>query len=169
MKKFVVVVLVLVVLLLAVGRPVVSAGLRKVVAAAIPVQRVTPAELATWEASPSRVPPLILDARTDAEYAVSHLDGAHRVDPAAPDLSVLGHAAHDTPIVVYCNVGIRSGKIAQALQSEEYTKVWVLDGGIFRWANEGRPLVAQGGPASTVHPYDRVWGWFLEPARRAPL
>jgi hypothetical protein len=43
-----------------------------------------------------------------------------------------------------------------------------LDGSIFAWANEGRPLERNGQPAQLVHPYDALWGKLLDPARRAP-
>ncbi len=38
-------------------------------------------------------------------------------------------------------------------------KVVNLDGSIFEWANEGRPL--DGDEAGGVHPYNRVWGQAL--------
>ena len=49
--------------------------------------------------------------------------------------------AKDAPIVTYCSVGYRSGKMAERLQAAGYTNVRNLEGSIFKWANEHRPLV----------------------------
>src|SRR4051812_35612780 len=62
----------------------------------------TTAELAAWLADPARPRPLLLDVRTPEEFVVSHLAGARRIDPAAPDLSSLAELPRDTPIVTYC-------------------------------------------------------------------
>ena len=116
--------------------------------------------------------PLLLDAREADEYAVSHLPGARRVDPDASAGSLaaaLGGVARDRPVVVYCSVGIRSAGVAERLAAAGFTDVRNLEGSIFRWANEGRPLERGGGAADRVHPYDATWGRLLDPARRAPL
>ena len=114
--------------------------------------------------------PVLLDARAPAEFAVSHLPGARRVDPDA-DARALAAALADVdrqrPVVVYCSVGVRSARVTQRLQEAGFTSVANLEGSVFAWANEGRPLVTAGGPAETVHPYDAVWGRLLAPDRRA--
>lgn len=123
-----------------------------------------------------RPAPLLLDARGPDEYAVSHLPGARRVDPdaSAGDLAAaLGTAARDRPVVVYCSVGVRSAGVAERLRAAGFADVRNLDGSVFRWANEGRPLVRGGAgsdaAAREVHPYDAVWGRLLDPALRADL
>lgn len=116
--------------------------------------------------------PLLLDARSDAEYAVSHLPGALRVDPEA-DAAALDSALSDVDrqrgVVVYCSVGVRSAKVAQRLHAAGFDDVANLEGSIFRWANEGRPLERDGRAAEVVHPYDAVWGRLLAPERRAAV
>ena len=110
--------------------------------------------------------PLLLDVRAQAEFDVSHLAGARRVEPGAtPDLRI----AKDTPIVTYCSVGYRSSAVAQRLREAGYTRVQNLEGSIFQWANEGRPLVRDGKPATLVHPYDSKWGRLLDKQRRADV
>lgn len=111
--------------------------------------------------------PLLLDVREQAEFAVSHLAGARRLEPGAsipPDVLAL---PRDTPIVTYCAVGRRSAAVASALQAAGFTQVRNLDGAIFRWVNEGRPLVRDTAAATRVHPYSRFWGLLLQPERRA--
>ena len=118
-----------------------------------------------------RPAPLLLDAREPAEYAVSHLPGARRVDPdaSAGDLAAaLDTVARDRPVVVYCSVGLRSAGVAERLGRAGFSDVRNLEGSVFRWANEGRPLVGgAGGAAGLVHPYNATWGRLLDPGRRA--
>lgn len=123
--------------------------------------------LAERLSAPTRARPLLLDARSPDEYAVSHLRGARRVDPTADAYPTLDTLAPDTPIVVYCSVGYRSAGVAQALQNQGFTAVANLKGSIFRWANEGRPVYREGKPVSAVHPYDASWGRLLADSLRA--
>lgn len=115
--------------------------------------------------------PVLLDARTPAEFAVSRLPGAIRVDPDAPPVPQLARLgiAKDANVVVYCSVGYRSSGFAERLREFGYTGVANLDGSIFQWSNEGRPLVSDAGPARLVHPYSAKWGKLLDPSRRARL
>jgi rhodanese-related sulfurtransferase len=120
----------------------------------------------------SSEPPVLLDARSEAEYAVSHLPGARRVDPdASPEAlaDALESVDPSREIVVYCSVGVRSATVTERLRAAGFARVKNLTGSIFQWANEGRPLVRDGAPVDTVHPYDAVWGRLLAPARRAGL
>ena len=106
-------------------------------------------------------PPLLLDARSPEEYAVSHLRGARRVDPKAKRYPGLDTLATDQPIVVYCSVGYRSAGVAQTLRKQGFTTVANLTGSIFRWANDGRPVYRDGQKVAAVHPYDASWGTLL--------
>lgn len=108
--------------------------------------------------------PLLLDARSAEEYEVSHLRGAHRAKTIAEAEAVIKEAniAKQTPIVVYCSIGYRSGRLGKALQAAGY-EVMNLEGSIFQWANEGRSLVTAKGPTQQVHPYSWLWGLLLAP------
>jgi len=105
--------------------------------------------------------PVLLDARSPEEYAVSHLPDARRVDPKAETFPALDALSRDTAIVVYCSVGYRSARITKRLREHGFRNVSNLRGSIFRWANEGRPIVRGGTPVRAVHPYDRSWGMLL--------
>lgn len=123
------------------------------------VPRVTTAELVReLEASPEL---LLLDVRTEEEFAVSHLRGARRVEPGS-GAAVLAGVGKDREIVTYCSVGWRSAKFAEALRENGYRRVRNLQGSIFQWANEGRPVVRDGLEVSKVHPYDAKWGAMLD-------
>ena len=105
--------------------------------------------------------PLLLDARSPAEYEVSHIADATRVDPGGDALDPTGIPL-DTPIVVYCSVGYRSAAVVRRLDDAGFTRVYNLQGGIFEWANEGRPVERDGVVVHEVHPYSGVWGRMLD-------
>jgi rhodanese-related sulfurtransferase len=123
------------------------------------VQPISTAALASWLEQDGVEKPLLLDTRTKPEYAVSHLWGAQLVAPDTKDFANL--APLDLPIVTYCSVGYRSAAIAHRLQEAGYTKVVNLEGSIFQWANEGRPLYRNDVAVQQVHPYNSRWGRLL--------
>lgn len=152
------------------GRGVAFEVVRRLTARKFPdVQWIDRAELARWREDPGRSQPLMLDARTAAEYEVSHLRDAVYIDPARPSLRPLRGRARNDPIVVYCSVGYRSARVAHWLGAQGYTNVRNLAGSMFQWANEERPVFREGRPTGTVHPYDRRWGLLLESRYRAPV
>lgn len=154
---------------LLVGAPALAqppTSLRPAIEARYPdVRWVETAELARWLRDDDRRT-VLLDSRSREEYDVSHLKGAIWVDPDAADPSEL-----DLPkgarIVIYCSVGWRSGALADRFREAGYEHVFNLEGGIFQWANEGRPVYHQGERVREVHPYDAVWGRFLDEALRS--
>jgi rhodanese-related sulfurtransferase len=133
------------------------------------VEWITTAQLSDWLADKQRPPPVLLDVRTVEEWDVSHLSGARRVDPGAAIEKVAAGMPKETPIVTYCAVGYRSGEMATKLRAAGFTSVQNLEGSIFQWANEHRPLVRGDKPVTTVHPYSSLWGRLLTEEARAPL
>ena len=130
------------------------------------VARVRAPELAAWLDDAARIPPQLLDVREPAEYRVSHLAGAQQVEPDSDPATL--NLPKDQPIVTYCSVGYRSAQYAQKLRRAGFTNVRNLEGSIFEWANENRPLVkADGQPAEQVHPYNKLGGLLLRSDRRA--
>jgi rhodanese-related sulfurtransferase len=106
--------------------------------------------------------PILLDARTEKEFAVSRIAGARRAEAdAVGQLERLGAGREDL-VVVYCSVGARSALLARRLGQAGFTRVRNLEGSLFAWANEGRPLVNARGPASGVHPFNAQWGRYLD-------
>ncbi|XP_051891451.1 tRNA uridine(34) hydroxylase-like [Pristis pectinata] len=129
---------------------------------------------------------LLLDVRSPAEYEVSHLEGAVRVDPETTDMEQvvreLGPAEclKDKEVVCYCTAGYHGSEMAQKLhkalvsgseqEGQESPKVYNLDGGLVKWANERKPIVdGKEQPTQLVHPYNKVWAQLLEPELRAPI
>jgi rhodanese-related sulfurtransferase len=152
------------------GRGVAFEVIHRLTARKFPdVQWIDRADLARWREDPGRTQPLVLDARTAAEYQVSHLRDAVYIDPSRPSLRPLRGRAKNDPIVVYGSVGYRSARVAHWLAGQGYTNVWNLSGSLFQWANDGRPVFRDGRPTLQVHPYDRRWGLLLESRYRAPV
>lgn len=132
------------------------------------VKQVSPAELVEWWKSvPERKPPILIDARTPAEYRVSHIAEAVNMDMNSPDLTLLVNLRRTSPVLVYDAVGIRGAAMAEALRQQGFEDVSNLAGGIFRWANEGRPLNSDHGPVQVVHPWEGLWTQLLKSRYRA--
>ena len=112
---------------------------------------------------------LLLDVRKDKEFAVSHIDGALRVDPdisPADFMTRFGAQAAGKQVIVYCSVGRRSSKLGarvkEPLIAAGASGVVNLEGGIFRWHNNHRPLVNGVKKTESVHPYNVWWARLLE-------
>jgi rhodanese-related sulfurtransferase len=133
------------------------------------VSAISTQTLTQWQQS--KKPFLLLDIRERPEYEVSHLKNALNVPPKTPvaqlTTTALKTVPKDYPIVVYCSVGYRSAQYARLLQKAGYQQVYNLEGSIFAWANEGRPLFQGDRPSQQVHPYDAKWGKLLKPQYRA--
>ncbi|XP_028937978.1 uncharacterized protein LOC100681627 isoform X2 [Ornithorhynchus anatinus] len=137
--------------------------------------------LQTWmEVKPGEL--IILDTRSAAEFDVSHLPGAIRVDPDRKDLSELlqqhlspeGNDAGRVPreeIVCYCTVGYRSSSVARALSAGRPSgarRVYNVDGGLVKWASESRRMEdSQGRATQFIHPGNAVWARAVRPELRA--
>lgn len=123
-------------------------------------------------------PFVIFDVREEAEYAVSRLPGAVRVDPGLWQSTFVqryGSLVKDKIVVFYCSVGVRSSRLAARVQDVApqlgARSIHNLAGGIFRWHGEKRTLVDTRGATDAVHPYNATWGKLLprpEGARMTP-
>jgi rhodanese-related sulfurtransferase len=150
------------------GRPIAFAVVHRMTVRKFPqVRWITGPELARWRLDSTRPQPVILDARTQEEFLVSHLPGAIRIDPYRPILRRIRTVPKDTAIVVYSSVGYRGARLADFLARQGYSNVVNLDGSIFQWANDGRAVVRDDRPTGEVHPYDDRWKWLLDSRHRA--
>ena len=123
--------------------------------------------LQSWlDKSPPRKNLLLFDVREPEEYAVSHLQDAQPAPSKDEVLKALQGAPSDQRIVLYCSVGYRSSELAQFLMKMGYTEIYNLEGSIFAWANEGRPVYRGKERVKVVHPYDRNWGRLLKESLR---
>ena len=104
---------------------------------------------------------LVIDVRSDEEFAVSHISGAiHAAKRHQQEQAITDNP--DVPVVVYCSVGGRSSDAAQDLSKKFPDRTIVnLTGGLFNWAMAQQPMIdLQGQPTDKVHTYSkRVGKW----------
>lgn len=124
--------------------------------------------LQLWMANPTVSPPLLLDVRTAPEYDASHLPNAIRVVRGASLAANKLPGAEARQIVIYDAVGYEAASFASDLKRQNFKDVQVLDGGIFLWANEGRPLLGPSGPATRVSAGQSEHAALLSRSRRLP-
>lgn len=111
---------------------------------------------------------IVLDAREQEEYEVSHLQNAKRASSIDMALVILFGHLKDTTVVIYDSVGLRSAKLVADLSTRGFSQVYTLDGAIFEWANRGLPLYRGDKKANKVHPYNLWWQRYLKEELRAP-
>ncbi|MBT3879054.1 MAG: rhodanese-like domain-containing protein [Candidatus Scalindua sp.] len=120
-------------------------------------------ELHSWLSNPQKKSVFLIDARAKEEFQISHIPEANNIPYRNKDpLKYLTNIKPDNPIVIYCSVGYRSSILARKLQALGFKAVYNLEGSIFKWANEGRPLVQGKTTVHKVHPYNAHWGSLLQ-------
>uniref|UniRef100_H3BHG6 Rhodanese domain-containing protein n=1 Tax=Latimeria chalumnae TaxID=7897 RepID=H3BHG6_LATCH len=119
------------------------------------------------------------DTRSPAEYNISHIEGAVHVNPDSDGFQEFlqklssEECKDKKQVVCYCTVGYRSSKTGESLNRflqsdagqklQESIKVYNLEGGLAKWANERKLMVNnEKDPVKTVHPYNSQWGLLLE-------
>jgi rhodanese-related sulfurtransferase len=157
------------VILFVAGRPLAFEILHRRTAAKFPdVRWITTDQLERWLGDLGQPQPRLLDARTASEFAISHIKGAVQIDPYRPSLHSLRGTPQSGAIVVYSSAGYRGARVGRWLANAGYTSVVNLNGGLFKWANEGRSLVKEENrPTALVHPYDERWGLLVNGRYRA--
>ena len=114
---------------------------------------------------------IVFDVREPKEYAVSHIDGAINISPkmSAEDfLATYGDRIAGRKVVFYCSVGRRSSIMSNRLiaLNPDNGDSYNLQGGIFQWHNEKRPLMVSRPeghdlPTRNVHPYNSLWSRYI--------
>jgi len=107
---------------------------------------------------------VILDAREEIEYEVSHIKNSLFVGYDDFDLKIVKDRIKDKhqKIVVYCSLGVRSEDIAERLKKAGYQNVFNLFGGIFEWKNQGFDVVDENEKETeSVHAFSKEWGKWL--------
>jgi rhodanese-related sulfurtransferase len=85
---------------------------------------------------------VIIDVRTDDEFAGGHIQNAVHInfyaDSFSPDIKAL---ERDDTYLVYCQSGGRSGQTLGLMAVLDFREVYDLIGGVNAWQEAGLPLV----------------------------
>ena len=84
---------------------------------------------------------LVVDLRPIGDFEKGHIPGSKNVqmsqfDPEHKQLA----AARALPVVLVCKAGQTSGGAARRLRKAGFERVYVLDGGIGAWQQDGLPM-----------------------------
>ncbi|SDS35358.1 Rhodanese-related sulfurtransferase [Polaribacter sp. KT25b] len=113
---------------------------------------------------------ILLDAREEKEYKVSHLENAICVGFDNFKLEeTIAKLPEDkkAKIVVYCSLGIRSEIVADKLIKAGYTNVYNLYGGIFEWKNADFKVIdTLGNNTEKVHAFNKNWSKWLKKGKK---
>src|SRR5438552_3677550 len=87
-------------------------------------------------------PVVVIDVRDPDEYRDGSIEAANNISRGFLEFRI-GSMASDpsTPLVLYCQTGLRSMLAAKALHDLGYKNVINLQGGFQRWAQSGLPVV----------------------------
>ena len=87
-------------------------------------------------------PVVVIDVRDPDEYRDGSIEAATNISRGFLEFRI-GTVAPEpsTPVVLYCQTGLRSMLAAKALHDLGYTNVINLQGGFQRWAQSGLPVV----------------------------
>ncbi len=84
---------------------------------------------------------IVLDVRTQDEYAEGHLSKAVLIDFWGDDFKTgINKLDKSKPVFVYCKSGGRSADAADALIQAGFKQVYNLDGGIMAWAKANKKI-----------------------------
>ena len=126
------------------------------------VPQMSTQQLAAMRADDTAPDIVLLDARSATEFHVSHLPGAVLASNTRMALDALEAIDPKRTVVVYCSVGYRSSRLADELRRKGFENVFNLEGSLFGWANEGRPLYRGEERVHQAHPFDEEWGPLLD-------
>jgi len=90
----------------------------------------------------SKVPPVLLDVRSNMEYRMGHIPGAQSLSFWKVLLRLTGSLPKDksVPLVIYCESGPRAELVGSMLTKRGYTRIAYLDGDMAGWRNARLPL-----------------------------
>ena len=89
---------------------------------------------------------LMLDVRTDEQYAAGHIIDARHIKGSDLESSAESLKKYkDKPVITYCESGVTSAAAARLLKAKGFSKVVNLRGGVQAWKQENLPLVKEAG------------------------
>ncbi|MCJ7556376.1 MAG: rhodanese-like domain-containing protein [Gammaproteobacteria bacterium] len=88
---------------------------------------------------------IVLDLRKREQFNAGHIINARNIEADQLDTK-LGDLKNnlEQPIVVCCDSGVSSSRVAASLHKQGFTQVYNLKGGLAAWRNENYPLESKG-------------------------
>jgi hydroxyacylglutathione hydrolase/adenylyltransferase/sulfurtransferase len=102
---------------------------------------IDPARVAGWLAEDPGLQ--VIDVREPYEREAGHIEGTRHIELVKLS-SEASTVERERPVVFYCRLGSRSEMAAQAFRAAGF-EAYSMNGGLTRWASEGRPLSPQDG------------------------
>lgn len=101
-------------------------------------RKITAARLPQIQARESAV---VVDVRSNEEFKKGHIEQSINLplDTLADNLKKL-NKYRGKPLILVCQAGMKAGKAAATLRKNEFTDLYMLDGGIGAWIKENMPL-----------------------------
>lgn len=105
---------------------------------------------------------IILDARSKAEFEISHIENARFIGFKEFSPDQLKGISKESKVAIYCSIGYRSEKIGKKLKELGFTDVRNVYGSIFEWVNQGHQIVDKNGQVTDkLHTYNRSWSKWI--------
>ena len=84
---------------------------------------------------------VVVDVRNKEEFKAGHIGESMHfpADSLESSLKKL-NKYKDKPVVLVCQSGMRAGKASGILKKNDFSDLYVLDGGIAAWSKENMPL-----------------------------
>lgn len=132
------------------------------------IPRIDAMQLKDWFDRREDRKPVVIDVRSQAEYDFSRLPGARHMAISETPTKLGLSENMDVPLVIYDAIGADSSAVVESLVKFGYRQVQALEGGIFEWALQGKPLEGPSGPVTKVNPGISPHAKLLKRSLRAP-
>lgn len=101
--------------------------------------KISPGQLPQIQARKSAV---LVDIRSNAEYSKGHIEQSLNLPLESLESNLKKLNKHrGKPLILVCQSGMRSGKAAGILKKNQFSELYVLDGGVASWSKENLPLI----------------------------
>lgn len=101
--------------------------------------KISPGQLPQIQARKSAV---LVDIRSNAEYSKGHIEQSLNLPLESLESNLKKLNKHrGKPLILVCQSGMRSGKAAGILKKNQFSDLYVLDGGVASWSKENLPLI----------------------------
>jgi rhodanese-related sulfurtransferase len=87
---------------------------------------------------------ILLDVRTDLEFAQSHLQSSMNLDVLKDGFaSMVSHFDRSKSYAVYCRSGKRSADACEVMSELGFKSLYNLSGGIIEWIEAGKAITSK--------------------------